>query len=100
MAAGFSALFGTPIGAAVFAMEVVSVGVMYYSAIIPCFLSAFLAKLVAGFFGISSPPWPVQGVPELTFLSLLSLLALGGCAPWWQFCSAAPCSWGDCVTPS
>ena len=78
MAAGFSALFGTPIGAAVFAMEVVSVGVMYYSAIIPCFLSAFLAKLVAGFFGISSPALAVQGVPELTFLSLLSLLALGG----------------------
>lgn len=65
-------------------MEVVSVGVMYYSAIIPCFLSAFLAKLVAGFFDISSPPWRVQGVPELTFLSLLSLLALGGCAPWWH----------------
>ena len=59
-------------------MEVVSVGVMYYSAIIPCFLSAFLAKLVAGFFGISSPALAVQGVPELTFLSLLSLLALGG----------------------
>ena len=78
MAAGFSALFGTPIGAAVFAMEVVSVGVMYYSAIIPCFLSAFLAKLVAGFFGISSPALAVQGVPELSFLSLLSLLALGG----------------------
>ena len=56
-------------------------GVMYYSAIIPCFLSAFLAKLVAGFFGISSPALAVQGVPELTFLSLLSLLAWGGCAP-------------------
>lgn len=33
MAAGFSALFGTPLAAAVFAMEVCSVGVMYYAAI-------------------------------------------------------------------
>ena len=30
MAAGFAALFGTPLAASVFAMEVVSVGVMYY----------------------------------------------------------------------
>ena len=77
MAAGFSALFGTPIGAAVFAMEVESVGVMYYSAIIPCFLSAFLAKLVAGFFGVAPTVFALQSVPSLTPLSLAQLLALG-----------------------
>ena len=36
MSAAFSALFGTPLTAAMFAMEVVSVGVMYYAAIVPC----------------------------------------------------------------
>lgn len=77
MAAGFSALFGTPIGAAIFAMEVESVGVMYYAAIIPCFLSAFLAKLVAGLLGVSTSTLVVQGVPTLTPLSLAQLLALG-----------------------
>ena len=35
MSAGFAALFGTPIAAAIFAMEVVSVGVMYYAALVP-----------------------------------------------------------------
>ena len=40
MAAGFSALFGTPLAAAVFAMEVVSVGVMYYAAMFPCLLAS------------------------------------------------------------
>ena len=77
MAAGFSALFGTPIGAAVFAMEVVSVGVMYYSAIVPCFLSALIAKLVAQWMGVSPAVLTVQGPPELTPLSLLQLLGLG-----------------------
>ena len=35
MAAGFAALFGTPLAASVFAMEVISVGVMYYAALFP-----------------------------------------------------------------
>ncbi|MCD7927397.1 MAG: chloride channel protein, partial [Oscillospiraceae bacterium] len=38
MAAGFSALFGTPLTAAIFAMEVVSVGMMDYAALVPCIL--------------------------------------------------------------
>ena len=37
MSAAFSALFGTPMAAAVFALEVVSVGVMYYTALMPLY---------------------------------------------------------------
>ncbi|MEG1448343.1 MAG: chloride channel protein, partial [Oscillospiraceae bacterium] len=36
MSGAFSALFGTPLTAAVFSMEVISVGIMHYSAIVPC----------------------------------------------------------------
>lgn len=35
MSAGFSALFGTPLTATIFAMEVVSVGIMQYAALVP-----------------------------------------------------------------
>ena len=35
MSAAFSALFGTPLTAVCFSMEVVSVGVMYYAALVP-----------------------------------------------------------------
>ena len=38
MSAAFAAVFGTPMAAAVFAMEVASVGVMYYSALLPCMI--------------------------------------------------------------
>lgn len=77
MAAGFSALFGTPIGAAVFAMEVESVGIMYYSAIVPCFLSAFVSKLVAALLGVHPAPFSVLDVPSITQLSLVQILLLG-----------------------
>lgn len=36
MSAAFAALFGTPMAAALFPMEVISVGIMYYAALVPC----------------------------------------------------------------
>ena len=75
-------------------------GVMYYSAIIPCFLSAFLAKLVAGFFWHLLPALAVQGVPELTFLSLLSPAGPGGLCALVAILFCGAMQLGDCVTPS
>ena len=40
MSAAFSALFGTPLTAVCFSMEVVSVGVMYYAALVPCVVAS------------------------------------------------------------
>ena len=36
MSGAFAALFGTPMAAALFSMEVISIGVMYYAALVPC----------------------------------------------------------------
>ncbi|MCD7864937.1 MAG: chloride channel protein [Clostridiales bacterium] len=47
MSAAFSALFGTPLAAAVFSMEVVSVGIMHYSALVPCVIAALVAHGIA-----------------------------------------------------
>ena len=77
MAAGFSALFGTPVAAAIMAMEIVSVGVMYYSAIVPCVLSALIAKHVAAYLGVAPTVLAVTGVPELGILTILKLIGLG-----------------------
>ena len=66
MAAGFSALFGTPLAAAVFAMEVCSVGVMYYAAIFPCMLSSLLATLVARQLGCHPTAFSLAEVPALS----------------------------------
>ncbi|MCC8150753.1 MAG: chloride channel protein [Lachnospiraceae bacterium] len=47
MSAAFSALFGTPLAAAVFSMEVVSVGIMHYSALVPCVIASLVAHGIA-----------------------------------------------------
>ncbi len=77
MAAAFSALFGTPLTAAVFAMEVVSVGVMYYAAIVPCALAAITGLWVADFFGVPATAYALDGIPALGPVSLLQTIAMG-----------------------
>lgn len=77
MAAGFSALFGTPLAAAIMAMEVVSVGVMYYAAIVPCVLSALIAQQVALTMGVGGTAFQVSVVPNLSPLVLVQLVSLG-----------------------
>ncbi len=46
MSAAFAAIFGSPLTAAVFSMEVISVGVMYYAALVPCTVSAVLSIVI------------------------------------------------------
>lgn len=53
MSAGFSALFGTPAAAAFFSMEVISVGIMHYSAVIPCSVAALTGFKISSYFGVA-----------------------------------------------
>lgn len=69
MSAAFSALFGTPMAAAIFAMEVVSVGVMYYTALVPCVVSALIATNFAAGLGIHPEVFHVNNIPKLTFIT-------------------------------
>ena len=78
MAAAFSALFGTPLTACVFAMEVVTVGRMYYAAMVPCLLSSYTAALVAHGFGLHAiHGYPVHDALELELTPILQTAALG-----------------------
>ena len=47
MSALFSALFCTPLTAVFFAIEVISVGVMYYAALLPCTVASLLSYAIA-----------------------------------------------------
>lgn len=67
MSAVFAAMFGTPLTAAFFAIEVVCVGVMHYVALVPCVVSALTAFWVSKLFGI--PPVRFDGA----LLSALSI---------------------------
>lgn len=54
MSAAFSAIFGTPVAAAIFPMEVISVGILQYSALFPCFIASFIASNFAFFLGFDT----------------------------------------------
>jgi len=76
MSALFAALFGTPITAAMFAMEVISVGVVYYSAFVPCLISALCGCFVAEFFGVAPTAFVIEAVGTLNASTLLSVAVL------------------------
>ena len=78
MAAFFSALFGTPIAATVFAMAVISVGLLYHAAFIPCLVSSMTAYGVSLVMGVEptrfSVTVPDVGVPMLLRVAVLAAL--------------------------
>lgn len=76
MSAAFSALFGTPLTAAVFAMEVTSVGVMYYAALVPCVFASLLASRVALYFGAAPLTFPLSAVPQAGLADMARVTAL------------------------
>lgn len=78
MSAGFSALFGTPMAAAIFSLEVTSVGVMHYSALVPCVTASVVGHLVAQFFRIPPETFPVAGLPDLTAYNFLKIVVFAG----------------------
>ena len=77
MSAAFSALFGTPMAAAIFSMEVVTVGIMHYSALVPCVVSSLVAHAIAISFGAAAELFPIGEIPAFTLQSaaILTLLS-------------------------
>ena len=76
MSAAFAALFGTPIAAAIFSLEVISVGSMYYSALVPCAVSSITASYVSSLMGIPSSAYAISGIPEMQVSSFFSVIIL------------------------
>lgn len=74
MAAGFSALFGTPIASAVFAIEVTVVGIVHYSAIVPCLISSVTAAITAAAVGVHPTSFRAENVPSFGADSSITVL--------------------------
>ena len=64
MSAAFSALFGTPMAAAIFSMEVISVGIMHYAALVPCVISSLVARAIASYLGLHAEQYPIGAIPK------------------------------------
>jgi len=76
MGALFSALFGTPLAAALFVMEVLALGHMVYSSFVPCLIASFTAYGVSLLLGVSGESFALASVPAFGAVPLLQSAAL------------------------
>ena len=91
MSAVFAGLFGTPLTATLFCMEFESVGTVFSPALLPCFLSAFVASQVSGMMGVHAETHMLTEAFNITvancwqYLILAVLVSLLGIAMCWVF---------------
>lgn len=78
MSAAFSALFGTPMAAAIFSMEVVSVGIMHYAALVPCVIASLVAHKIASSFDVAAETFTISVIPAFNTANAvkISILAI------------------------
>ncbi|MCR5596391.1 MAG: chloride channel protein [Lachnospiraceae bacterium] len=76
MAAFFTALFGTPIAATVFVLEVISVGVIYHAALIPCLGASLIAYRFSDLFEVKPTRFFVDA-PGFSLPLILRIAVLG-----------------------
>ncbi len=79
IAAGFGAVFGTPIAGAVFAMEVLAVGRVQYRALVPCLGAALLADWTCQTIGIHHTAYHIAVPAGVTHPLVDPLLLLKVC---------------------
>lgn len=76
MGALFAALFGTPLTATVFVMEVLCMGHMVYSSFVPCIVASLTAFGVSLLLHMEPEGYVLAAVPGLNWLSALQVTGL------------------------
>ena len=66
ISAGFASVFGTPIAGAIFGVEVLSVGNIFYDVIFPSFVAGIISYQVSSSMGVEYFYNPVDFVPKFT----------------------------------
>ncbi len=88
IAAGFGAVFGTPVTGAVFALEVLFIGSINHSALLPCLMAGVLADITCSAWGIHHTQYHIGfkaavagNIPfiHFDFVLLLKVIAAGIC---------------------
>ena len=80
MAGVFSALFGTPLTATVFALEVISVGVLYYAGLVPCITASMMGYVVSHLMGVAPTRFRGVPIPRLDVVTMVKVTVLAAAA--------------------
>lgn len=79
ISAGFGAVFGTPISGAIFGIEVLFAGFMMYDVLLPSFIAAITAFMVASALGMEYFYSPFGVVPDFSLVFFVKLAVAGVC---------------------
>ncbi len=79
ISAGFSAVFGTPLAATIFALEVLVIGKMSYEALIPSFFTAVIAHFSCLAWSVDHTHYsiPFHAIPELSLSTICWTILVG-----------------------
>ena len=77
MSGGFAAVFGTPLTATVFALEIACVGVVYYPALLPALIAALVGSAIPASLGLTPFYYELPDFPE-TSVALVGKTLLFG----------------------
>lgn len=80
VAAGFGAVFGTPLAGAVFGIEVLALGTLDLAAALPCLVAALVADAACRSWGIHHTAYPHLDLPSEGARALALLLLKAGAA--------------------
>lgn len=77
MSAAFAAVFGTPLAATIFSLEVTSVGIMYYAAMVPCLISACIGSWISSaIFGIRPESFTLLQTMDFAPIAMVRIMLL------------------------
>lgn len=66
IAAGFGAVFGTPVTGAIFALEVLAIGTIKYDALLPCLMASILADITCTAWGIQHTHYHINTAASIS----------------------------------
>ena len=76
MSAVFAGLFGTPLTACLFTMEFESVGTIFSPALLPCFLSAYVASQLSSALGVHAETFLLETATAIDFFNIWKFVLL------------------------
>ncbi len=79
MSSVFSALFCTPVTAAIFSLEVISVGTFNFTGLLPCILSAVSAYCISTMLGVKKASAAAITIDEVTAVMIVKVIVLAIC---------------------
>jgi H+/Cl- antiporter ClcA len=78
VASGFASVFGTPLAGAVFALEWLVIGRIRYEAILPAFISAYVADYACTeFWNVHHTQYAIDSIPAINIPNLLWIIPAG-----------------------